>query len=102
MGDSQGHLTGKGTVTNFAQTAAVLLRQMVIDETNIKGFYDFELRWTAPPPLPGTPPPPNTLGPDGIALFMTTVKERFGLRFTGATGPVEYWVIDHIEQPTEN
>jgi uncharacterized protein (TIGR03435 family) len=33
---------------------------------------------------------------------MTAMKEQAGLRFSGATGPVEYWRIDHIERPTEN
>ena len=30
------------------------------------------------------------------------LEDQLGLRFTGATGPVEYWIIDHIEQPSEN
>jgi uncharacterized protein (TIGR03435 family) len=88
-------------MASIARVAGNFLGQNVIDETNLKGYYDFDYRWTAPE-IPGAPPPSNRLGADGLALFITAMKEQAGLRFTGATGPVEYWVIDRIEQPSEN
>jgi uncharacterized protein (TIGR03435 family) len=100
--DDGGHMYGnKVTMAKIAQGVGGILREVVADETNLKGYYDFDVRWTAPP-LPGAPPPKMTLGADGIALWMTTMKDQLGLRFTGSTGPVPYWVIDHIEQPSEN
>lgn len=101
-GDRGGRLVGtKVTMASLARVAGNFLRQNVIDETNVKGYYDFDVRWTASE-IPGAPPPQGRLGPDGLDLFIRTMKEEFGLRFSGATGPVEYWVIDRIEPPSEN
>jgi hypothetical protein len=30
------------------------------------------------------------------------LQNQFGLHLASATGPVEYWVVDHIEPPTDN
>jgi uncharacterized protein (TIGR03435 family) len=74
----------------------------VIDETGWKGhYYDFDIRWE-PPSVPNAPPPSPRTGPEGLAMLMTTLKDHFGLQFSRETGPVQYWVVDHIEQPTEN
>lgn len=42
------------------------------------------------------------LGAEGIDLWMSTLKEKFGLKFSRGTGPVTYWVVDHVEQPAED
>ena len=100
MSDSGGRMIGaKATMAGIARAAGTLLRQDVYDETGLTGYYDFNIRWTAPP---ADPPPSPRLGPDGMALFITTLKDQFGLRFTRTTGPVQYWIVDHLEQPTEN
>jgi uncharacterized protein (TIGR03435 family) len=30
------------------------------------------------------------------------LREQLGLRLTATTGPVDYWVVDHAELPTQN
>jgi uncharacterized protein (TIGR03435 family) len=100
LGDDGGRMiASKATMAGLARSFGVLARQEVLDETGLKGYYDFDLRW-AVPPAPNEPPPRPGLGPAGIALFMTTLKDELGLQFSSATGPVQYWIVDHIEPPT--
>jgi uncharacterized protein (TIGR03435 family) len=102
IGNSGGRITGTMTMATFIQNVSGLLKQQVLDETNLKGYYDMAFAWTAPPPPAGAPLPGRGLGPDGISLFITTMKDQFGLRFSAATGPVDYWVIDRLDPPTDN
>jgi uncharacterized protein (TIGR03435 family) len=99
MGNAEGHIIGKRTMAKFAKDVGLLIRQPVIDKTNLPGYYDLNFSYHAP--TTGAPPQPG-LGPDGIALFFTAMKDQFGLRFSGATGAVTYWVVDHIEPPSAN
>lgn len=102
MGDTGGRMIGtKVTMSGIASAAGTLLRQDVYDETGLKGYYDFNVRWTAPS-VPNASAPNPRLGVEGIALFMTTMQDEFGLRFSRATGPVQYWIVDHVEMPNEN
>jgi len=101
MGDSGERVIGKRTMASLAESVGVLLRQKVIDQTNLQGYYDMGLTWTAPPQA-SVASPPNRLGPDDVELFMTTMKDRSGLRFVAETGTVRYWVIDGIDQPSED
>ena len=41
-------------------------------------------------------------GAEGEALFISNLRDQLGLRLTATTGPVDYWVVDHAELPTEN
>ena len=102
LGDNGGRMiASKATMAGLAKVVGLFLRQDVIDETGLKGYYDFDIRWSAPP-VPGAPPPSPRLGTDGIDLLLSTVKEKFGLRFSRGTGSVKYWVVDHVEQPAED
>ena len=100
MGNAGGRLVAKKvTLASLARSVGTLLRLEVLDETGSKGYYDFDFRWTAPPDA--APPTPG-LGPEGQALFITAVSDEFGLRFSSERGPVQYWIVDHVEPPTEN
>ena len=99
MTDSGGRLIAqKGTMRDLAQAATIFLKQEVVDQTGLTGYYDADLRWTAP----AGAAPTAGLGPEGINLFLTELREQFGLRFTKGTALLEYWIIDHVEPPTEN
>jgi uncharacterized protein (TIGR03435 family) len=99
MSDSGGRLIAqKGTMRDLAQSATIFLKQEVVDQTGLTGYYDADIRWTAP----GGAAPTAGLGPEGINLFLTELREQFGLRFTKGSALLEYWIIDHVEPPTEN
>lgn len=100
MGNAGGRLVAKKvTLASLARSVGTLLRLDVLDETGLKGYYDFDFRWTAPP---DAAPLASGLGPEGQALFITAVKDEFGLRFSSDRGPVQYWIVDHVEPPAEN
>ena len=102
MGDDGGRMIGhKSTVSGIARALTILLPQPVIDQTGLKGYYDFNEKWTAPAPPEGQPPAAG-LGTEGVGLLISALESQFGLRLTNATGPVEYWVVDHVEPPAGN
>ena len=93
------------TIADFAgvmQTTA--LDRPVLDQTELKGRYDFTLNWTpdeaqfggrggqVPPPANGTAPPD---------LF-TAMQQQLGLKMDSVKAPVDVLVIDHVEKPSEN
>jgi uncharacterized protein (TIGR03435 family) len=85
-----------------------LSQRTVVDKTNLTGKYDIKLEWTPEegqlPQLPGGGaglPPLPTPDPNGPSLF-TAVQEQLGLKLESQKGPVEIFVIDHIERPSEN
>lgn len=76
----------------------VFLKRPVVDETGLKGYYDFDVKWSSPDGDSAAP----GLGTEGLGLLMSTLQDRFGLRLSSTTGPVQYWVVDHVELPTVN
>jgi uncharacterized protein (TIGR03435 family) len=103
-----------GQVIDMKSFVLILSRQLgrtILDQTGLKGTYNFALQWTpdeSPPAMPtvpegggpGTanPPPPESSGPS----IFTAVQEQLGLKLVSTKGPVEIIVIDHIEKPSEN
>jgi uncharacterized protein (TIGR03435 family) len=72
----------------------------VVDETGLKGKYDFTLIW-----LPSNADQfRDKLPPDVFErpIIFTAVREQLGLKLTAQKGPVTYFVVDHIERPSEN
>jgi uncharacterized protein (TIGR03435 family) len=80
----------------------------VVDETELKDKYDFQLKWTpdesqfaqfrgtgavVPPPSDDPKAPPN---------LYTAMQEQLGLRMGPAKFPDDVIVIDHVEKPSEN
>ncbi len=70
----------------------------VIDKTGLTKNYDFTLAF-APPGVPGEKLPPELLD---LPSIFDALKEELGLQLTPARGPVEYYVIDHVEKPSPN
>ena len=111
----RGELTGQGIALSFL--ASMLSRQLgraVLDQTGLKGNYDFTLKWTpeqgqgmmmgGPAGGPGGGPPPDGApAPDasGPSIF-TALQEQLGLRLEATKAPAEVLVIDHVEKPSEN
>ena len=79
--------------------------RMVIDKTEIKGTYDFLLKWTPDPGLGTSTSPFGNSGapvdPTGPSLF-TALREELGLTLDATKAPVDTIVIDSVELPSEN
>jgi uncharacterized protein (TIGR03435 family) len=89
-------MTGTGQSMESLVTAlgGFGLSRMVLDRTGLKGQFDFELRWT-PDNLRATAGQAN----DAPSIF-AALQEQLGLRLESQRGPVEFLVVDTIEQPT--
>jgi uncharacterized protein (TIGR03435 family) len=72
--------------------------RVVVDQTGLKGTYNFTLTWSDQPVNSDAG---QENGTDAPSLF-TAVQEQMGLKLVPTKAPVEVIVIDHIERPSEN
>jgi uncharacterized protein (TIGR03435 family) len=85
---------------------AAVLDRPVIDQTGLKGRFDFHLQWTpaetqfASTGGPGTPPKPPE-GADAPDLF-TAIQQQLGLKLESTRAQIDVLVIDKVEKPSEN
>jgi uncharacterized protein (TIGR03435 family) len=77
------------------QTGLLTLPRPVVDETGLKGGYDFWIEWT----YEDTSEVDN--GETG-GTFREALKNQLGLKLKPEKGPVQVLVIDHVERPTAN
>ena len=113
MGDMGSKFSGDLTAQTvpIAQLAKILTQMLghpVLDKTELKGVYDFELRFTPDDrlqPPPGAPPdsrlPPPPADSNAPSLF-DALQEQLGLKLESGKGPVDVIVIDHVERPSGN
>lgn len=66
--------------------------RLVVDKTGLTGTFDFD--------LPKRPVEPTVAGAPDIPDEVFDVRS-LGLRLKTIRSPVETWVIDHIDKPTE-
>jgi uncharacterized protein (TIGR03435 family) len=83
--------------TDMKLFARVLARKMdlpVVDESGLKGTFDFKLHWTSDAAIAD-----NQGGRDSVSIF-TALQEQLGLRLRSTKAPVQVLVVDHVERPT--
>jgi uncharacterized protein (TIGR03435 family) len=127
MGPKGRHMTGKATMPQLADMLSNMSDRPVIDMTELKGSFEIDLEFTSdfspegmrmgmqgPPPGGGGGPGPGPGGPGGgearqhdesadAPTLFTAVQEKLGLKMEPRKGPVDLYVIDHIEKvATEN
>ena len=87
------------------------LGRTVVDKTGLMGNYNFTLQWTPRESQAatfreseygpqGSGAPPSTDSSE--SLLFTALQEQLGLKLESQEGPVEIYVIDHAEKPSEN
>jgi uncharacterized protein (TIGR03435 family) len=88
----------------FAHSLSQILGRQVVDQTGLIGNFNINLEWTPNesqalqlPPGVQAPPPPDS----PVSIF-TATQEQLGLKLESKKGPVEVWVIDRAEKPSEN
>jgi uncharacterized protein (TIGR03435 family) len=98
----------KESMQDFANILTGQLNRAVVDETALKGKYDFTLYWSPdnPGPIAPAPPPPGGASlPDGETYpdLAAAIQQQLGLRLEAKKGPLDILVIDHADKvPTEN
>ena len=76
-------------------------KRPVIDRTGLTGTFDFKLSFL---PEQTADMDPDRLPPElrDLPPLFTALKEQLGLRLVPENGPVQYFVIDHIDRPSAN
>ncbi len=92
------------TMADLAGSLSIMMGREVIDRTAYADAFDVHLEW-APDDSPVRSSPGSDAGatsvppdPNGASLF-TAVQEQLGLRLESEQGPVNVYVIDHVERP---
>jgi uncharacterized protein (TIGR03435 family) len=85
----------------------------VVDKTGLPGLFDIQLEYS--------PDTTNPQMPDGFSRYLAdrglapptravneqpgifeAIEQQLGLKLTAGKAPVDYFVIDHVERPSEN
>jgi uncharacterized protein (TIGR03435 family) len=100
----QEHSEGRGNWSEHTYTSSrmadfILIEQFwrdrpIVDETGLRGKYDFKLRYTYDEIR-------NTY-PDAPPGIFTAIQQQLGLRLQPEKAPVDVFVIDHVAAPSEN
>jgi uncharacterized protein (TIGR03435 family) len=89
------------TMDLVASSMGSSLGRPVVDKTGLTGRFDIAIEVTPehnPAGPPGANSQPNPAGPS----YAQALKDELGLRLESQTGPVEFLVIDYIEQLPAN
>jgi len=96
-----GEISGDGiAMIVMLRTFASQTHRYVVDKTGLSGKFSFSLKWN---PLDGQDVPAQLIDQfkDRPDLFIA-LEEQLGLKLESAKGPVDVYVIDHIEKPSVN
>ena len=88
-----GKVTIAGVKTTMARLAEYLASQAgrpVVDNTGLKGEYDFQLEWST-----------EDADSSGPSVF-AALDEQLGLKLSAAKGPIEVIVVDRAEKASAN
>ena len=82
-----------------------ILGRTVADKTGLTGKFDISMEWAPDPsqavqfaPDGPRPAPRDATGPS----IFTALQEQLGLKLESQKGPVEIFVIDRVEKPSDN
>jgi bla regulator protein blaR1 len=70
----------------------------VVDQTGLKGAYDFQVTWGRPQPVASDAEQDRATAPP----LLTAIQEQLGLKLVPTKAQIEVIVVDHIERPSAN
>jgi uncharacterized protein (TIGR03435 family) len=79
------------SMSMFAAWLARTYRCPVLDQTGIKGDFDFKFEYAS-----------DTSEPDSGPSLFSVIQEQLGLKLVSIKAPIEILVIDHVEKPSGN
>jgi uncharacterized protein (TIGR03435 family) len=88
------------SMTQLASALSSFAGRIVLDRTELRGYFDVDLEWTPDPPQ--TARTADAPDPGLHAGLFTALKEQLGLRLEDARTSVDVVVIDAAERPTAN
>jgi uncharacterized protein (TIGR03435 family) len=108
------HLSGTGVdIADIADYLSGHADRPVRDNTGIQGVFDIKMQWWPfshpPPPVDDTPRNPEVEKREGprpdfasLPTLDAALEQQLGLKLEARKGPVDIYVIDHVERPSEN
>ena len=95
-GDAAVRLNGsKVSMPRFADSLASIVGRPVLDQTGLKGSFDFVMEYASDADAPGATP---FAGPSMFTAF----QEQLGLKLDATRAPIEVLAIDSVEKPSAN
>jgi uncharacterized protein (TIGR03435 family) len=89
---------------NLANMLSRMIDRPVVDQTNLKAFFDFHLEWT-----PDDKSAAAAMEPGGIVdsavgpNLVMALQQQLGLKLEGRKAPLDVIVVDRVDKtPTEN
>jgi uncharacterized protein (TIGR03435 family) len=105
-GDRPGETIGISVQMSYlCWRLSLQLNTPVVNQTDLEGYYNFTL--VLPPPQPllqrldGPEPAPGG-SPDLAADLGTALRQQLGLKWELRKTPVQTFVVDHVERPSNN
>ena len=93
----------KVPMAEFVRVLSRVLERTVTDRTGFSGVFDVKLDFLPDDTTLGLPPPPPGAIPFGTASpSIFSALQELGLRLESTRGPVEVFVIDHVDRPSAN
>jgi uncharacterized protein (TIGR03435 family) len=94
---------GNATMANFATfLQRFVLDRPAVDQTGIAGHFDLVLRWTPDNFRAGGKLGDSPEDVSGLPSLFTAMKEQLGLKLQPTKAATDVFLIDRVEQPSEN
>jgi uncharacterized protein (TIGR03435 family) len=94
---------GNATMANFATfLQRFVLDRPAVDQTGIAGHFDLVLRWTPDNLRAGGKLSDSQEDPSAPPSLFTAMKEQLGLKLQPTKAATDVFMIDRVEQPSEN
>lgn len=103
---SRGELKGANVkVDMIADQLSRVVGRVVVDKTGLTGDYDFTLKYTpegaSPMPRPDAAEATPASESQTASIFVA-IQEQLGLKLEAQKGPVDLYIVDRLEKPSEN